>query len=295
MEENMRLRDKLVISNWVLDYMEQMKEDYNKLAEPCLDIEEIIEKCLEDMTDYLLESSFRIARYTIYGNCFKVEALQALIEYMDRLEKKISGLQRDCLYYEDEPLKMIQHNKNILYKLVYYKRSHVNKSFRKKPSPTEVVKRKMILKKKMKFNFQYTTWNKIELLRHWIDEADDVLKNKKEKTGLDIDSLLLEAYDHYFNRDYYSVLKLPLSVMDIEDLKVFHAIIHQYSPKDLKDASLDEALTQTLKEMQERMEKDLEIMEDALTNEKFKNTIYPFKIIVADQEEREGQFNHEAI
>lgn len=295
MEENMRLRDKLVISNWVLDYMEQIKEDYNKLAEPCLDIEEIIEKCLEDITDYLLESSFRIARYTIYGNCFNMEALQAFIAYMDRLEKKISGLQRDCLYYEDEPLKMIQHNKNILYKLVYYKRNHVNKSFRKKPSPTEVVKRKMILKKKMKFNFQYTTWNKIDLLRQWVNEEDNALKDKKEKISLHIDSLLLGAYDHYFNRDYYSVLKLPLSVMDIEDLKAFHNIIHQYSPKDLEDESLDQTLIQTLKEMQERMEKDLEIMEDALTNEKLKNTIYPFKIIMQHQEEREGQFKHEVV
>lgn len=291
----MRLKNKLKISNWVLDYVAQIEEDYNELAEPFLDTEEMIEKCLVDAIDYFLEDTLRITRYVIHGNCFSMEALEAFIDYMNHLERKISGLQRDCLYYEDEPLKIIQQNKNILYKLVYYKRNHVNKSLRKKPSPTEIVKCKMILRKKMKFNFQYTTWSKIDwfvTLAH--DDGSGQRKRNKE-SYIYIDSLLLSAYDNYFNRDYYSTLKLPLSVMEMEDLKAFHAIINEYSPENLEDESLDEAFVKTLKEMKESMERDLRLMEKAEANEKFKANIYPFKMIMHHQEGREVQVKNEAI
>lgn len=95
-----------------------------------------------------------------------------------------------------------------------------------------------------------------------------------------IEMLVLHAYEAYINKDYYSYLKLPLGIMEVEDILALKTIIDKHSNKHLKEEQVDEALIKTLEGMKERVKMDIELMERANVNEEIKEIVYPFKVIM---------------
>lgn len=268
----------------MLDYVDQLADDYNEKAELMLDTDEMLEKCIVEAADDFMESLFRITKYVIHGNCLSMEALEDFTQYMDNLEKKISGWARDCLYYEDKPLKMIQQNKNTLYKLMYYNRNHIHHELKEMPKLSEIKRKRMIpRRKKYTFKFQYTTEVK---LTYFEKIGRDLVKDcNKEEVDMNhpVEMLILHAYETYINKDYYSFLKLPLGIMEGEDILAFKAIIDKYSEKHLKEEHADEALIKTLEGMKERVEIDMELVECANADEEIKKNVYPFQVIMENQ------------
>lgn len=272
----MRQKVKFVMGNWMLDYVDQLADDYNEKAELMLDTDEMLEKCIVEAVDDIIESFFRISKYVIHGNCLPMEALKGFAEYMDNLEKKISGATRDCLYYEDEPLKIIQQNKNTLYKLMYYNRNFIYHE----PNSSELKRKHRILRrKKYTFDFQYTTEMKLICFEKVGRDLAEQFKNTDINMEHPVEMLILHAYEIYINKDYYGNLKLPLSIMEVEDIVAFKVLVDKYSEKYLTEENVDEALVKTLEGMKERVRKDMDLVEQANADEEIKKDVYPFQVI----------------
>lgn len=280
----MREKVKFVMGNWMLDYVDQLADDYNEKAELMLDTDEMLEKCIVEAADDIMGSLFRITKYVIHGNCLSMEALEDFTQYMDNLEKKISGWARDCLYYEDEPLKIIQQNKNTLYKLMYYNRNHIYHEPKEMPELSEIKRKRMIpRRKKYTFNFQYTTKMKLTCFEKIGRDLAKEYNNKEVDMDHPVELLILHAYEIYINKDYYSYLKLPLAIMEVEDILAFKALIDKYSEKYLKEENVDEALIKTLEGMKERVKIDKDLVEQANADEEIKKNVYPFQVIMDNQ------------
>lgn len=271
----MRRKYKLVISDWILRYVDQLVEEYNEITDIKIDREEMLEKCISEGIDAFLENIWKIRRYLIHGNCLPMEILQDLINYMDNLEKKISGVKSDCIYYGDEPLKIIQQNKNALYVLTYCKRNNIYNPLKETPTPTGSLR-----SRRVRVHLKHTTWEKI---RWYSRMSDDVMSGETKYRNSfqdQIEILILSTYQFYLNQDYYSYLKLPLNEIGIDDLIKFRDLIEKNSSKYLKADNADEELVKTLKGMKEEVEKDIETMKSKQTEKEIKETTYPFKVIL---------------
>lgn len=269
------------MGNWMLDYVDELADDYNEKAELMLDTDEMLEKCIVEAADDFMENLFRITKYVIHGNCLSMEALQDFTQYMDNLEKKISGWERDCLYYEDEPIKVIQQNKNILYKLMYYNRNNIHHELKEMPKLSEIKRKRMIpRRKKYTFKFQYTTEVKLTCFEKIGRDLAKGCNNEGVDMNHPVEMLILRAYETYINKDYYSYLKLPLDIIEVEDILAFKALVDKYSEKYLKEENVDEALIKTLEGMKERVKNDVELVESTNADKGIKKNVYPFRVIM---------------
>ena len=271
----MQRKYKLVIRGWILHYVDQLVEEYNEITDIKIDREEMIEKCISEGIDRFLEHSWKIRRYLIHGNCLPMEVLQDLINYMDKLEKNISGLKSDAIYYDDEPIKIIQENKNALYVLAYYKRNNIYNPLKEMPDPTVSLRNR-----KQKVHLKHTTWEKI---RWYSKMVDDFMRGEtKYRNSFQdkIEILILHTYQFYLNKDYYSYLKLPLNAIGIDNLIKFGDLIEKHRSRYLKADHPDGELVKTLQEIKEEVDKDIEMMKANYIKGETREAVYPFKVIL---------------